>query len=101
MKIIRGIAILIILKIAEQIKNNVVIANASMHGSEWLLFNAKWAISQLNHYRNKLHFNEMMNRPGFESTIYRTRGEHANDYTTDTVSSHGTESGNSESHRFK
>jgi len=28
--------------------------------SELLLFNAKWAIFQLYHGENKLHFNEMM-----------------------------------------
>jgi hypothetical protein len=26
-----------------------------------------------------------LTRPGFEPTIYRTRGEHANHYTTDAV----------------
>jgi hypothetical protein len=33
---------------------------------KWLLFNAKWAISQLYHGENKLHFNEMM----MMSTLY-------------------------------
>ena len=28
--------------------------------SEWLLFSAKWAICQLYHDENKLHFNDMM-----------------------------------------
>ena len=28
--------------------------------SEWLLFNANWAIFQLYHSENKLHFDEMM-----------------------------------------
>jgi len=27
--------------------------------SEWLLFNAKWAIFQRYHGKNKLHFDEM------------------------------------------
>jgi hypothetical protein len=30
--------------------------------SEWLLFNANWAIFQLYHGENKLIFNEMMTR---------------------------------------
>jgi hypothetical protein len=28
---------------------------------EWLLFNTKWAISQLYHGKNKLHFNDTLN----------------------------------------
>ena len=34
--------------------------------SEWLLFNANWAIFQLCHGENKLIFNEMMNMRGDE-----------------------------------
>ena len=61
--------------------------------SEWLLLNANSAIFQLYHGENKLIFVEQQmpilvfgsTRSGLKPTIYRTRGENTNDYTTDVV----------------
>jgi len=70
--------------------------------SEWLLFNANSAIFQLYHGDNQsllfllnavclLEKHQIpilvfdLIQPGLELTIYRTRDEHANYYTTDAV----------------
>jgi hypothetical protein len=40
--------------------HTVVLSTCNLLVSEWLLFNAKWAIFQLYLGENKLHFNDMM-----------------------------------------
>ena len=40
--------------------------------NEWLLLNAKWAISELFHGENKLHFDEDIGGDDNMSTLYYT-----------------------------